>query len=603
MLADMKGKLVNSIAENLYEKVTESGVHSPVFNNSGKDFDALPHSLKSFLLDYTARIESKYRAINFIIRPFKDFCRTPLITDEEIEKLAKTDHGILLTHKLNPDKTYDWKPFFTKLNYLIPVELKKAGYEIIRYEEISEISNSTINKLARAIHSAYLREIRNKGKSKIDILNFPLETGIGYSSEFDKLPHEIKMSNIDNAANIPAKLLSIGYKIRQVKKGFKPFALHLKKEEIETMARVEHIRWSWEKRLNGWTFGNVKNDTSRTHPGLISYEELSESEKDKDRELVKLIPALLQDIDYEAYPVSPNRIRNLTYAIKPQSSINRILNETRDLNDQIRSLATLTPEMEAMIELRNKKIEDAIHEIEGSYKYAQHIQETFLPDDFLVRETFPDSFILFKPKDIVSGDFYFFSKREELIIFAVADCTGHGIPGALLSTIGYNILDQAVNEIKIVEPSLIIQHLYNKIHRFLRNDSEGTGIQDDMDIILCTLDTRTNLLAYSGVKNPLYCLRDGKLLEFPAQNSQSATSEIQLKTSDTLYLCSDGYSDQIGGKSHKRYQTGKLKNFLTEIHECSMPEQSDRLYEEIENWRELNNEDQTDDILILGIRI
>ena len=109
-----------------------------------------------------------------------------------------------------------------------------------------------------------------------------------------------------------------------------------------------------------------------------------------------------------------------------------------------------------MVRIRNKKIEEAISEVEESYNYAQHIQETFLPDDLYVRECFPDSFILFKPKDIVSGDFYFFSKQEHLIIFAAADCTGHGIPGALLSTLGYGILDQAVNEIKLTDPSHIL---------------------------------------------------------------------------------------------------------------------------------------------------
>jgi serine phosphatase RsbU (regulator of sigma subunit) len=379
------------------------------------------------------------------------------------------------------------------------------------------------------------------------------------------------------------------------------------------MAVVEHLRWCWEKRLNGWTYGSIRDDIKKTHPGLVSYEKLSEAEKDKDRELVKLIPAFLQDIDYEAYPVSPNRIKKLSYAIKPQSSVNRILNETRALNEQIRSLITLTPEIEEMVSIRNKKIEEAIHEIESSYKYAQHIQETFLPDDFFVRESFPDSFILFKPKDIVSGDFYFFSKQNDLLFFAVADCTGHGIPGALLSTLGYGILDQAVNEIKLTEPSHILHHLYSKIHRYLRNDSEGNGIPDDMDIILCTLDARTNLLTYSGVKNSLFCISDGLLTEYEAQNSPDISSEtcdcnfsstkIQLKISDTLYLCSDGYSDQFGGKSHKRYQTGRLKNMLVEIQSCSMPEQSDKLYEEIEKWREEDSDDQTDDILILGIRI
>jgi len=230
-----------------------------------------------------------------------------------------------------------------------------------------------------------------------------------------------------------------------------------------------------------------------------------------------------------------------------------------------------------------------------------------------VRETFPDSFILFKPKDIVSGDFYFFSRQGNLIIFAVADCTGHGIPGAMLSTLGYGILDEAVNEVKLAEPTMILHHLYTKIHRYLRNDSDGLGISDDMDIVLCALDTRTNTLSYSGVKNSLYCISRGELIEYHAQNQTAEncgdgechfkSTTIRLNISDTIYLFSDGYPDQFGGKKHKRYQTSRLKSFLQSIQVCSMPEQSDKLYEEIEKWREENNEDQTDDILVLGIRI
>jgi serine phosphatase RsbU (regulator of sigma subunit) len=605
---DFRNHFAKPVAENLFQNIRKKFPSENLF--IAGEFKNLPVSQKKFWYSYAAGIPEKYKTLNLFIHPFKEFCRTPIITDSEIESLVMIDYGFLIKDRLCQNNN-DCKLLGTELNYLVPAELKKLGYEIYRREEVSEIKTPMVKKLARAIHSKYLREIKNRSLNQEGIIKNGPDNK--YSSDFDDLPDEIKNSNYDNASNIPAKLLSVGYKIRPAKKGFKPYALHLNEEEIETMAIVEHLRWCWEKRLNGWTFGSVRDDSRKIHPGLVPYDKLSEAEKDKDRELVKLIPAFLQDIDYEGYPVSPNRIKKLSYAIKPQSVLNRILNETRALNEQIRNLVTLTPAAEEIVAIRNKKIEEAINEIEGSYKYAQHIQETYLPDDFYVRETFPDNFILFKPKDIVSGDFYFFNRHDDLIIFAVADCTGHGIPGALLSTLGYGILDQAVNEIKLTEPSHILHHLYSKMHRFLRNDSEDSGIPDDMDIILCRLNTRTNDLAYSGVRNPLFRVSESIFYEYPAQNSPNISSEncdcnfsstkIHLKVSDTLYLCSDGYSDQFGGKSHKRYQTGRLKNLLLDIQGCSMPEQSDRLYEEIEKWREGSNEDQTDDILILGIRI
>jgi serine phosphatase RsbU (regulator of sigma subunit) len=576
-----------------------------------KEFTDLGKAEKSFWYEYAETIPYKLKTVNLFIRPFENFCRTCIITDKEIEAFAKTDKEILSGRISVQLKEKDGKLLLTELNYLMPGELKKIGYEIVRQEEVFEINFQLIKKLAKAIHSRYLHEIRLQTIRSSDYIFYnPLNPGS--QIDFEDLPDEAQYSNIDNAAHIPTKLLSIGYKIRQVKKGFRPVALHLNPEEVETMARVEHLRWSWEKRLNGWTYGRVKDEIKKTHPSLVPYEQLSESEKGKDRELVKLIPAFLKDIDYEAFPVSPNRIRKLSYAIKPQSSIHKILDETREMNEQIKSLFTLTPEIEEMIRIRNEKIEEAIREVESSYNYAQHIQETYLPDDLYVRETLPDSFILFKPKDIVSGDFYFISRQGNFIIFAVADCTGHGIPGAMLSTLGYGILDEAVNEVKHTDPPDILHHLYSKIHRYLRNDTEGGGISDDMDIILCTLDTRTNTLTYSGVKNSLYCISRGELTEYPAQNQANENCEdgchfkstvIHLNDSDTLYLFSDGYPDQLGGKKHKRYQTSRLKSFLQNIQVCSMPEQSDKLYEEIEKWREENDEDQTDDILVMGIRI
>jgi serine phosphatase RsbU (regulator of sigma subunit) len=624
---------INPVAEGLYKDIQQLNNLNIYFDTLNIDFKILTNAEKSFWYDYAAEIPKKFGKLNLFMLPFEDFCRTCIITDSEITVLAQMDHDRYYREQtskdsINPNtrtikgnthlylksfqsKIKDWNRFFLEMNYLIPAQLKKIGYEIIRQEEASEINMLMVKKLARAIHSRYLHEIRNQSIKSDNFIFY--NPGNQYASDFDDLPNEIKNSNIDNAAHIPTKLLSIGYKIRQVKKGFKPFALHLNEDEIETMARVEHIRWSWEKRLNGWTFGSIKDDIKKTHPSIIRYEDLSESEKEKDRELVKLIPAFLQDIDYEAFPVLPNRIKKLSYAIKPQSSIHKILDETRELNDQIRKLATLTPEIEEMIKIRNNKIEEAIIEVAGSYNYAQHIQESFLPDDLYVRECFPDSFVLFKPKDIVSGDFYFFSKQEHIIIFAAADCTGHGIPGAMLSTIGYGILDQAVNEIKLTDPSYILCHLYSRIHGFLRNEPEETGMSDDMDIILCILDIRTNILSYAGVKNSLYHFAKGELVEYHAKNSPDDCKEveeclfsfekIQLNTGDIIYLCTDGYTDQFGGKYHKKYQSKRLMNFLLDLQDSSMSEQSDRLYEEIEKWREDNNEDQTDDILVIGIRI
>jgi serine phosphatase RsbU (regulator of sigma subunit) len=627
--------LTNQIATGLYKDFHQLSDQVNDSKTLYKNYTELTKAEKSFWYNFAAEIPVKFKVLNLYIRPFKDFCRTCIITDEEISAFVRIDHEKYFSKKVKKGNSgtnistiknripslylqgliQDWNHFFMDLDYLIPVELKKIGYEVIRHVEAVEIDGLLVKKLARAVHSGYLQEIRNrKNKTDSSILYDPEDSMDQYIADFDDLPEDIKNSNTDNASHIPTKLLSIGYKIRHVKEDFKPVALHLNLDEIETMSRVEHLRWCWEKRLNGWVYGSTRDNIRKTHPSLIPYDELNESEKEKDRQLVKLIPALLQDLKFEVCPVSPNRINKLSYAIKPQSSIHKILEETRELNNQIRKLVKLTPEVEEMVRIRNNKLEEAIIEVKESYNYAKHIQETFLPDNFYVRECFPESFVLFKPKDIISGDFYFFGKCGDLIIFAAADCTGHGIPGALLSTLGYGILDQAVNEIKLTDPSLILQHLYSKIHRFLRDDPEGAGMSDDMDIILSILDIRSNILTFSGVKNPLYQItKKGEMVVHQAQNTLAEcigdckflfiSEEIQLSIGDTIYLSTDGYPDQFGGKRHKKYQTGRFKNFLLSITEYSMSEQSDKIYEEIEQWREENNEVQTDDILVIGIRI
>jgi len=630
---------IDKVAADLYSDMRRARVLITAPFTFNKTFSNLPVDEKKVWYSYAESIPEKLKLLNLYIRPFKEYCATCIITDEDIEKLACLDHDIfsqstlpekikgkkqkygkkssryLVSFKNLPDAR---KWFFKELNYLIPPQLKKIGYEIVRPEEVSEINIVMIKKLARAIHSRYLQEMRtHENGDALDLNNpvfhYPGDSGNQYLTDFENLPDDIKYTNRDNAFHIPSKLLAIGYKIRPVKKGYKTVTLHINDAETETMAAVEHIRWSWDKRLNGWIYGNVKDNTNRIHPGLIPYQELSESEKEKDRELVRLIPSLLQDIDYEAYPVNPEKIRNLSYAIKPHSSIHKLLDETRQMNDEIRKLASSYPALDEKIGEINRKIEETIRDVQGSYNYAQHIQQAFLPDHLYIRECFPDSFVLFKPKDIVSGDFYFFSKQDRLIIFAAADCTGHGIPGALLSTIGYGFTDQAVNEIKLSDPGEILYHLYSRVHRFLRWDEDETGLSDAMDIVLCVLDLKTNMLNYSGVQNPLYRITNGEIIVYPAQNSVEICNEkseskfqsekIQLNIGDTIYLCTDGYTDQFGGESHKRYQSNRFKSFLLSIQQYSMAEQSDKLYENIEIWSGEYNEDQTDDILIIGIRI
>jgi len=559
---------------------------------------------KQFWIDYAAGIPQKFMTLGLFLRPFRDFCRTCIITDDEIDALASIDLGRF------PGKSYaaDRKHFFRELNYLIPASLKKAGYEVIRQEEIAEVSKSLLMKIARAVHARYLHEIMKQAGGASG-------TKKSVVTEFEDLPADILQSNIDNAVHMPTRLLSVGYMIRPVRKGYKARVLHLDEAEVETMAKVEHLRWSWDRRLNGWTYGKVKDAREKRHPSLVPYDELSEIEKEKDRGLVRLTPAILRDIRYEAYPVSPERISKLSYAIKPQSSIHKLLAGTNELSAGISLLAEKSPSIREKLSAIDEKIKLTISEVEGSYNYARHIQEAFLPDDLDIRECFPESFVLFEPKDIVSGDFYLFSRHDGHLIFGLADCTGHGIPAALISTIGYGILDQTVNILKITDPAIALENLYSGIRRFLRKDTVGAGVSDDMTIVLCNFDANSRTLTYAGAGNIIHHVSDGKISgnlsgsisedHFSDGKYSFITQMLQLKQNDAFYICSDGFADQFGGGNHQRYSRKRLREFLLRISNYPMPEQGDMLYEEFEQWRDEKerDEDQTDDVTIIGIRL
>lgn len=580
-----------------FKRVSAGGRGHPVRTRHDH---AMPE--KGFWQVYAEGIPSKYNSLGLIIKPFGEFCRTCIITEEEINAMVSTD----IERFAGQSGIAERRGFFLTLNYLIPACLKEAGCEIVGQEEAEGVTVSLARKIARAIHAGYLREMNRQSSS------IPGANAVRVA-EFDDLPGEIRESNISNALHIPSKLLAIGYRIRPVRKGYKAKALHLDDEEIDTMARVEHLRWSWEKRLCGWTYGKTRDERHKRHPNLVPYGDLTDDEKQKDRELVRMVPGILRDIRFEAYPVSSGHTARLAYALKPRSSIQKLLLGTNDLSAEISLLTGNSPSIMEKLRSIDDRIRLTINEVEGSYNYARYIQDAFLPGDLDIRECFTDSFVLFEPRDIVSGDFYLFSRQEGMVTFGLADCTGHGIPAALISTIGYGILDQSVNILKIDDPSEALSNLYSGIHRFLRKDDRESGLPDDMTIVLCRFDPVSMRLYHAGAGNAIFHVTDGKIsgnlsgMLSGGQLSNGSygfkTRTLQLDTHDVLYLCSDGFADQFGGGNHRRYGWNRLRDFLLEISGHPMAEQGDMLYEELEQWRGETDEDQTDDITVIGIRV
>lgn len=260
------------------------------------------------------------------------------------------------------------------------------------------------------------------------------------------------------------------------------------------------------------------------------------------------------------------------------------------------------------IEEQHEVLEEQHREITDSINYAKRIQDAILPPLKLVKGYMPDSFILYQPKDIVAGDFYWMEGINNLIIFAAADCTGHGVPGAMVSVVCHNAMNRAVKEFMLIKPNEILNKTREIVMETFEKSDED--VNDGMDIALCSINTETKKLCFSGANNGLYLVRDGELTQVkpdkqPIGNYQDAKPftlhEFDLKKGDVLYTFSDGYPDQFGGPKGKKFMYKNFRNLLLDIHQKSMDEQHSLLHKAFEEWR--GDHEQIDDVCVIGVRI
>lgn len=256
-----------------------------------------------------------------------------------------------------------------------------------------------------------------------------------------------------------------------------------------------------------------------------------------------------------------------------------------------------------ILEVKNRDIMDSI-------SYAKRIQDAILPERSKIQQVFPNSFILFLPKDVVSGDFYWFKQIGDLSIIASVDCTGHGVPGALMSMIGSVLLEDIISKQQTVTPHLVLDNLHQKIVKVLKQDSAKSRSKDGMDIAICVINEKTKTLCYSGAFRPLVFVRNNEITQIKAdplpiggtmyQRKNYNLHHIGLEKGDRFYIFSDGYADQFGGEKNKKYMTKRFRNFLLEISPQPMEKQRDLLKKEFEHWK--GEEEQVDDVLVIGFQ-
>lgn len=281
-----------------------------------------------------------------------------------------------------------------------------------------------------------------------------------------------------------------------------------------------------------------------------------------------------------------------------------------ELNEKITQQAKELQEANDLISKKNNEITESID-------YAKRIQFSMMPEQTAFKKIFKDSFIFFKPRDIVSGDFYWFKKldyKDPKYVIAAVDCTGHGVPGAFMSMLGIEHLERIVGMRQILDPSQIALRLHKAIVKTLIRDVEE--VQDGMDLSICTINTRNKTLEFAGAKNNLVFFQKGNMKVFRGDR-QSIGEEhegvepfftrqiVKLTPGTSCYIFSDGFEDQMGGRLNKKYKRVRFMKFLEQIHEKPMKEQRELLDQELHNW--MNPEEksypQIDDILVMGFRI
>ncbi len=312
-----------------------------------------------------------------------------------------------------------------------------------------------------------------------------------------------------------------------------------------------------------------------------------------------------------------------SYRLKNENKqlISDLKDANRKLEDYALDLERKVEERTAEIQQQKEIIEKKNEDITASINYAKHIQRVVLPEERRIAQAFWESFILFKPRDIVSGDFYWFQEkidaegREKIIITAV-DCTGHGVPGAFMSLIANEILNEIVNEKGIMEADKILNELHKSVRKVLKQDQSDN--RDGMDMSLCVIDKESKTIEFAGAKNSLVYIQNNEINtirgnKYPIGGLQHGLERIFTKQiisyTDAPIICymfSDGYQDQFGGAENKKFHRQELRKLLFNLHELPMFEQKNILKETLKRWMKIGTADeehQIDDILIIGFAL
>jgi serine phosphatase RsbU (regulator of sigma subunit) len=273
----------------------------------------------------------------------------------------------------------------------------------------------------------------------------------------------------------------------------------------------------------------------------------------------------------------------------------------------------VTRRQKRTIQIQKEMVDEKNKEITDSIRYAERIQKAVMPTEETFMKFFPESFVLFRPKDIVSGDFFWLHHTKDFIFYATADCTGHGVPGGFMSMLGGSLLDEVIGDMSTHEPADALDLLRIKIISALKQSSRAGENKDGMDMVLCRIKKDFSELTYAGAYNPLWIISEGELKEYPADKQpvgffdespkQFTQHRIALKKGDVIYTFTDGFADQFGGPKGKKFKYRKFLDLVKEMNQNKFPlqQQKAKLTSAFEDWK--NNLEQVDDVCVIGVRV
>ncbi|OQY00007.1 MAG: hypothetical protein B6I24_00930 [Bacteroidetes bacterium 4572_128] len=587
------------IVEDIKDKYSTSNVLNNiglVYNNQGEHDKAIEHYKKCLKikveLSDTMNILTSLNNIGISYSNKKDYSKSfeyynKILSMDNIEKY-KFPHSICL---LNIGDIYN-----KKLEYSKALEYYKKSLSIQNVIR----DKKKICILYYSMASCYFQ--LHQVKKALD-----------YNHRALKLAKELDiLLELSNIYEIFSKIYFAKKNYKKSYENHKQFILLkdsiFNEENIKKITGLEY-QYKYEKEKQAIALEQAKKDA-------ISKEEIKRQKIMRNSFIIGFVLMLLLAALILWSLKQKKKANHLLTKQKKQIEVfNLELNQTNEkLNTTLKVVNQQKKELNVTLEvvnLQKEKIEDAHKNIKDSINYASRIQNAILPNLDIFEKATNDYFVFFKPRDVVSGDFYWAKQIGDYFIYITADCTGHGVPGAFVSMLGVSLLNEIVNKKEINQTNEVLDILREEMKKSLKQKGKNKNeTKDGMDLTMCIINRKTNELQFSGANNSMYLYRNNELIEFKGnrqpigiyiKEKPFTNYEIQLQENDVIYTFSDGYIDQFGGKKGKKFMKKRFKKLLLEINHKDMSEQKQILDKIFGKWK--GNLNQIDDVLVIGVKI